>query len=579
MNFNANDFGATGVAKVIAEFERPLVFGMPGGHTINIYDALHGMQDRVECVLVREESIGTVMAEAYGRIAHTPAVVMAQGAWVLGAGGIGVMEAHLGASPAVILIDATEGGSFSHHGPYQSGFGGYGAYDLAQAMDAISKRVFVAIDPVQAVQMTQLAYKHAMTGQPGPVTVVFHSAALLAPLGEDGVERLHATKGYAPINPTPSEESIAEAATVLAKASNPVIIAGNGARSEKSRAALAAFARAHGIPVVTTSSGKGVFNEESSLAGGTMGSHGQDSANELVARADVIIAIATKLGSSDLLNERKDLVDAGRQAIVQIDIEPLNIGWTQPVATGILGDASAALPMLSKALGDKNFEGETHVLASGGLYNEINIEDWKDRERVHPRRLARILSEVLPSHTTVTCDAGENRIYMLHDFQVREGMDLLQPNGGGGMGYAIQASLAVNFADPGRLPVAVTGDGGFAMSLHALMTAVESQRTLIAVLMDNQMLGWVKHGQGDRPLLSDFHPFDHAAIAFAIGCNVESARSEDEVRSGLEALLSAGGVGVLVVHTDPNVSFKSVETKMASKGHEEVETYEDVEVH
>ena len=56
MNFDANDFGATGVAKVIAEFERPLVFGMPGGHTINIYDALHDMQDRVECVLVREES-------------------------------------------------------------------------------------------------------------------------------------------------------------------------------------------------------------------------------------------------------------------------------------------------------------------------------------------------------------------------------------------------------------------------------------------------------------------------------------------------------------------------------------------
>ena len=73
---------------------------------------------------------------------------------------------------------------------------------------------------------------------------------------------------------------------------------------------------------------------------------------------------------------------------------------------GILGDAAAALPMLSKALGGTKYDGEARVSASGGPYKEINVDDWKDAERVHPRRLARILSEVLPSHATVTCDAG-----------------------------------------------------------------------------------------------------------------------------------------------------------------------------
>src|SRR5699024_7312403 len=101
--------GAQGVAHVIAGLDRPLVFGLPGGHTVEVFDALRDHAESVEAVLVREESLGTVMAEAYGRLAGSPAIVIAQGAWILGAGGIGVMEAHLGASPMVILLDATEG--------------------------------------------------------------------------------------------------------------------------------------------------------------------------------------------------------------------------------------------------------------------------------------------------------------------------------------------------------------------------------------------------------------------------------------------------------------------------------------
>ena len=203
--------GAQGVAAVIAATTDPIVFGMPGGHTVEIFDALRD-QDGVEQVLVREESLGTVMAEAYGRLTARPAVVMAQGAWILGAGGIGVMEAHLGASPMVVLIDATEGGGYSHHGPYQSGNGGYGAYDLPAAMAAITKRTFVADDPVQAVQMTQLAFTHATTGEPGPVAVVFHSRALLESLGDDGARRVSITPRVPAPAPRADDACLAAAA-------------------------------------------------------------------------------------------------------------------------------------------------------------------------------------------------------------------------------------------------------------------------------------------------------------------------------------------------------------------------------
>src|SRR5699024_10559614 len=100
------------------------------------------------------------------------------GAWILGVGGAGILEAHLSSTPMVILTDMTEGGDNSHMGPYQGGAGGYGTYDLPQALGAITKRTFVARSAAQAAEMTQLAIIHATSGEPGPVAVIFHSQAV-----------------------------------------------------------------------------------------------------------------------------------------------------------------------------------------------------------------------------------------------------------------------------------------------------------------------------------------------------------------------------------------------------------------
>src|SRR5699024_7132405 len=251
---------------VIAGLDRPLVFGLPGGHTVEVFDALRDHAESVEAVLVREESLGTVMAEAYGRLAGSPAIVIAQGAWILGAGGIGVMEAHLGASPMVILLDATEGGSCSHHGPYQSGNGGYGAYDLPAAMAAITKRTFVATYPVQAVEMTRMALAHAVTGEPGPVAVVFHSRSLLERFTEAEARRVRLSTPTPAPAPQPDADSLAAAAALLDSSERPTILAGNGARGAEG--AILELAQRLGAPVVTTSSGKGTVPEDHPLAHG-----------------------------------------------------------------------------------------------------------------------------------------------------------------------------------------------------------------------------------------------------------------------------------------------------------------------
>lgn len=539
--------GAQGVARVIADMNNPTVFGMPGGYTVQIYDALHPLQDRVSVNLVREESLGTVMAETQGRLTGQPAVVIGQGAWVLGNAGIGIMEALLGCSPMVILVDSTNGGNFSHLGPYQAGGGGYGAYDLPAAMRAITKQTFVASSPAQAVQMTQLAIKHATTGEQGPVAVIFNAASLfnrLDPSIEPTAYPLSSYRKPAPL--VARQEAIDEAAQLLATARSPVIVAGNGVRLAKAQQALLAFAQAHAIPVATTPAGKGTFPETDPLAVGLMGAFGHETANAAVGAADVVIAVGTKLGASDTANQHPDLIDPSRQKYIQIDLEPLNLSWTLPVQVPILGDARDALDRLGRSVGEKSFDGLSRVAALREKFAYFDAQALVKRGDFGGRDAASVLSQVLPANTVVTCDAGENRLFMLREFQTKPGGDILQPNGGGGMGYAVPAAMAAAFVSKTRPAVAVCGDGGISMTLQGLLSALEMNLKITVVVLDNQVLGWVYNSQRDRVIASEMKTFDFVAIAKAMGCHAELAQDPDSLRAAVKRALEHPGVSLVV---------------------------------
>lgn len=551
--------GAQAVAHVIANMENPTVYGIPGGYTVQIFDALHFVRDRVTTHLVREESLATVMAEAQGRLTGKPAVVIGQGAWVLGNAGIGIMEAHLGCSPMLILIDSTDGGAFSHLGPYQAGGGGYGAYDLPSAMRAITKRTFVATDPTQALQMTQLAIKHATTGEPGPVCVIFNGKSLFGRLDAHVEPPAFPDRNYqGPATPIAHQSDIDVVAAIIRDAKRPVIISGNGVRLAKAESALKQFARQHDIPVATTPAGKGTFPEDEALALGLMGAFGHDTANQGVGAADVLIAIGTKLGASDTANQHPQVVNPTRQKLVQIDIEPLNLGWTTPIDHCVLGDAADALQRLDAALKGVVFNGTLDVKALREKTPFFNRKMTSIPGKFSGRDAVSILSQMLPKNAVVTCDAGENRLFMLRDFQSKEGGTVLQPNGGGGMGYAVPAAMAAANINKSGTAVAVCGDGGFSMTLHGLLSAIELDLKLVVVVLDNQVLGWVYNSQRDRIIASEFKPFDYAAIAASMGCQSFTASDPESFRQALSSSLGHDGVSVIVAQTTREDRYQDV---------------------
>jgi acetolactate synthase-1/2/3 large subunit len=550
------------IVAALADMGIEYVIGIPGGGVGRIFSALHG-HSTISAVLVREESLASYMAEAYGRLRGRPAVVMGQGEWIVGNAGQGSLESLLGSSPMVVLTDLTDGGVFSHHGFYQSGSGDYGAWDARKALEGVTKRVMVSRHPAQAVQHVQLAVKHAMTGEPGPVAVAFSTTALRGTVDPAAAPRLYRSRGYLHAAPvTPDVDQLARVAAQLAGAERPVIVAGNGVRVSQACESLCRVAEAFDVPVVTTAHGKGVLPETHPLAAGVIGSFGWPSANDVLADSDFVLAIGTKLATIDTIDESTSLLDPTRQVLVQVDVEPLNAGWTTPIADAVVSDADAFLrsltPDADSVARSRTMTGASRVTDAIDAAARADSSPSLDGPPFAPQAVIDVLNDSVPDDTVIACDAGENRLFMMRWYRSTRPGGYLQPAAGGGMGHAVPAAMGAKLAHPEATAIAVCGDGGFAMSLHGLMTAIEQRLPIGVVVLDNGALGWVLHGMGERAIASTFAGFDYAAIARAIGCEGHEVETLEELRAAIERIEHANVPVVISVPTSLETSFRDI---------------------
>jgi acetolactate synthase I/II/III large subunit len=558
------------IVRVLEQAGIDMVFGMPGGRTLAIYDALFDHRDSVRTVLVRHEALAGVMAEVYGRMTGRPGVAMGQGAFMLSNAALGTLEAFLAGSPMLILTDLSDGLLYSHHAPYQAGSGEYGNWDARQAFRGFTKHTMAPLEAVQAVQQTQLALKHALSGQPGPVAILYGTKAIRSTVGPDTSPVLYPTSRYLPASGLAADaRSIDAAAQLIRRAHRPVIVAGNGARGEAGIRALRELAEALQVPVATTGSGKGVFLETHPLALGVFGTFGLESANAVVADADLVLAVGTKLGPSDTANESPALLDPARQDLVQVDLEPRNAGWTFPVDQVVIGDAATVLEQLRECLaGAPKSDGARRVEDARRLLGGFETADsTSDSIPMLPQRVIRELQQALPEGACVTGDAGENRIFLGHFLQLASTGRFVQPAAIGGMGYAIPAALAMKLLHPDAPSVAVCGDGGFAMTMSGLMTAREERIPIVVLVLNNASLGWVAHGQGERLIASEFADFDHAAIARGMGVDGVRVERPDQLAAALRYAMHADRPVVIDAITSRRPSFKEITAKAAQAGY------------
>ncbi|MCJ7830831.1 MAG: thiamine pyrophosphate-binding protein, partial [Desulfobacterales bacterium] len=436
----------------------------------------------------------------------------------------------------------------------------------------VTKQTLEVREAAQAVQSTQLAVKHATSGECGPVALLYHSTALAGRVGPQTVPRLYATQAYLP-GPSACADprSIATVARLLRDAERPVVIAGSGVRVDDARTELVRLSDRLQAPVATTVSGKGAFPEAHAMALGVFGTFGLPAANTVVAEADVLLVVGSKLAPSDTARENPKLIDPTRQKLVQIDLEPKNAGWTFPCDHVLIGDAAAVLSRLNAALSDAlpladerldarmqwvQAARRTHGFFDAPEFHAENIP-------LLPQRIIGALRKAIADDAIITCDAGENRLFMTHFFQTPPRGTFISPASTGGMGYAIPAALAAKLVYPERQCVAVCGDGGFSMSMGGLMTACEENIPIVTLVMNNSALGWVKHFQQGRTIASEFPDTNLAKIAQAIGCRGIRIETPDQLTAALAEALAGKIPAVLDVRTSLEITFEDVLSPLA----------------
>ncbi|HCP23306.1 MAG: thiamine pyrophosphate-binding protein [SAR202 cluster bacterium] len=535
------------------------VFGIPGGSTGQIFNILETRQDRIKTILVRHEQVAAIMADAYGRASGKPAAIMGQGLFMGSNASFGIMEAMLSSSPMVVLTDTSDSGA-ANRPANQSGAGEYGSIDLQSIFKSMTKYTTLATNPKEAVLGTQLAIKHAMSGRPGPTTVLMRSAAVGGDVDVESPPFIHNAAGFLnTAKPASAPVDIERAVQILNESKRPVIIAGNGVHVAGAHSQLQELAEQWGMPVATSYKGKSAIAEDHPLALGMVGTYGQDTANKAVGDADTVLVIGALLRSQETVGERPDIFDPNRQRIIQIDIEERNAGWSFPIELGLVGDAAAILDQLVEASKDAapgtagNRKDWTDSLPgrrdSGSYYELPGMQE--DSSPVTPQRLVAQLQATLDADSIIALDAGNNRTWMAHLYKARQANTFYSPGGTAGMGWAVPAAVGLKLVYPNQPVVCVTGDGGYMMTVNAISTAVQYDLPIICVVFNDNVLGMVHDHQPEgHKIASEFFPTNNATVAEGMGAfGIQVSHSKD-LPDALRAAQASGRPAVVDVLVD-----------------------------
>lgn len=524
------------------------VFGYPGGRIIELFEELS--DSHIDVIRPRDEREASVMAEMYGRLTGRPGVLAGQGPWIGSIGAIGQMEARLGSSPMVVLTESSERGEYSTLAPYQQARGDYGGLDLSSILDGITKEHWSPRTPVETLRSVQLAFKHAVAGRPGPTAVVLDGDAVTDEVPDDPLPSLWDESAQTRTWTTqPTDRDVTAAVEALESASKPVIIAGNGVHASGAYEELEAVANAYDAVVTTSYLGKSTIAETNDYAAGVIGSFGHEGANRIVSEADVLLVVGCRLNPMDTNWQSSSFIRPDEQTIIHADIDARNTGWVYPADVGLVGDARETLSRL--AVSGTRSSGWATDRASEARTDFDAPECSSDAVPITPQRAVTAIESVVDSDTIVTADSGNNRFWLLNYLQTPSKRTYFGSGGVGGMGWAAPAAVSASLIT-GANTVAVAGDGGFAMTMTAVETAVEYGAATTFVVLNDTGLGMVRQMDESIPGVT-FHDTDFVRVAEGFGARGTQIEEPAALEPALREAKQSDQPTVLDVRIDPDI--------------------------
>jgi acetolactate synthase-1/2/3 large subunit len=538
----------TGAKSLIHALEKEgvdIVFGLPGGANLPIYDALVGANLRH--ILVRHEQSAAHMADGYARIKRKSGVCFATSG--PGATNIitGLATAHADSIPMVAVTGQVSLAMI--------GKDAFQETDIIGIANPCTKYSFQPRTPGEIPETVKKAFYIAESGRPGPVLVDIPKDVQQA-TADMKFPDLIKVRGYNPVVDADLSE-VARAVELILKAERPIIMAGGGVILSGAFAELQTLAELLMIPVVTTFKGKGAFPENHPLAMGPIGMHGHAEANKIIIEADCIIAIGARF--SDRSVGRFDEFGKG-MSIIHMDIDPAEIGKNKSVDVAIVGDVKSSLRTLIKLLAKKvtKKDPDNPWLKRRKELVQYYAENLKDYPReITAKKSLKKLRELLPVQGIVTTEVGQCQMWASLHFDVIAPGTFFSSTGLGTMGFGFPASIGAKAAKPEVPVVDIAGDGSFNMTENSLAVSVIEKLPVIVFLMNNYMLGMVAQWQRTfyNRRYSGVHQHqcpDYVKVAEAYGAQGIRAQSMEELEKAIKTALKSDVATVIDIPIDPD---------------------------
>jgi acetolactate synthase-1/2/3 large subunit len=505
----------------------------------------------IQRILTHGEKAAAYMADGYARAARRVGICMAQsvGAANLAAG---LQDAYLACSPVIALTGRRVQRAQQRHA--------YQEIDHSGLFSPVVKYDVLVNQVEQLPHHLRQAFREATSGTPGPAHLELeglHGQVIAE--GEtdlDVIVELPYTQ-VPPYRPEPELSRIHQALQLLSTAERPVIVAGGGVTSSGAGPELVALAEKLSIPVATSLNAKALFPARHPLAVGVCGLYSRACANQAVSAADLVFFVGSHTGSQ-VTNDWR-LPRAGTP-VIQLDINPAELGRSFSLALGLQGDAKASLRKMIEhaepAAPRTEWIGQVQEWVQAWREEVAPLAN-SDQVPIRPERLCGELTEHLPSDAILVADTGHSGIWTATMIDLAY-PDQMYVRAAGSLGWAFPAAIGCKCAQPDRPVLCFTGDGGFWYHLGELETALRYGIHTVTVINNNHSLnqekgmneriyGGPEPGSNALWMLTDVR---FAQVAESMGCTGIEVHRPGELPGALERAFASSTPAVIDVKTD-----------------------------
>jgi acetolactate synthase-1/2/3 large subunit len=550
------------IGRTLTNYGVEYAAGIPGHGAWSMLDGF--LQDGVSVPVLQvfHEQSAVHMADGYWRASGRPMTAMTS----IGPGATNTIIGLATAFADSTSLLAITGGPATHrkgHGVMQE-LERYRSNDFPRVVEPVTKRHWEVGTVEELPFVLHRAFNAMLSGRPGPVHLEI-PMDVQAAAADVELHDLQRRIARGKVHPDP--DAVDEAARLLHGAERPVIVIGGGLITANASAELLALAEALQAPVVTTWNGKGGFPEDHDLFAGAVGQTGTIAGNGIASEADVLISVGCRFTDWSASSWRKGVsfsIPPGR--LIQIDIDPQEIGKNYPADVGIVADAQPALAALAAACGTNGSLSDAHEDHLRRL--AVLKCDWDDQMSTRmdseetpftSQRPLRDLRRVLPRDGIIVAGSGNTQGAVKQSFPVYEPRTHLTSGSYSSMGWAVPAAIGAKLAKPDSKVACVLGDGDFLQTAQELGVCVQNDIPVCFVVQNNAGYMSIRGGQRkitDRHLISEFtrpggaeYRVDIANLAKSFGVESWRVDDSDELESTLERAINTDAPTVVEVTT------------------------------